>query len=91
VSEPLDGRVALVTGVFRALGIALASTADCMDGSDGGRVGWAGARPRDAAGEGAAGSQPAVLSWERRDLADSAAPADLVDAVVERGMAGGAT
>jgi 3-oxoacyl-[acyl-carrier protein] reductase len=87
VSGPLDGRVALVTGVSRAVGIAPAIVRRLHAmGATVVASGWPAHDREMPWGEvtSAAAALPAGVALEQRDLADPAAPAALVDAVVER-------
>jgi 3-oxoacyl-[acyl-carrier protein] reductase len=85
VSGALAGRVALVTGVSRSIGIAPAIVGR-LEGMGATVVasGWP-AHDRDMPwGEGVAAQLPEGVHVEQRDLAEPEAPAALVDAVIER-------
>jgi 3-oxoacyl-[acyl-carrier protein] reductase len=87
VSGPLAGRVALVTGVSRAIGIAPAIVGRLHAmGATVVASGWPAHDREMPWGEGASAATdlPDGVPLEQRDLADPAAPAALVDAVVER-------
>lgn len=91
---PLAGRVALVTGVSRRVGIGAALVRRLL--ADGASVYASGWPAHDAempwatpAGEAqdllaALGGEGTRLAWEARDLADPGAPERLVDAALER-------
>jgi 3-oxoacyl-[acyl-carrier protein] reductase len=79
----LDGRVALVTGVSRRIGIAWTVAERLIElGATVFATGWP---PHDAEMPWGAGEQePAGFDVDRRDLEEPAAPEALVDAVIER-------
>lgn len=92
--QPLDGKVVLVTGVSRRVGIAAAVLKRALaDGASVFATGWS---PHDAEmpwGEDSAGGQSLIDSldpgdgrvhYEPWDMADSATPAALIDAVCDR-------
>lgn len=87
-SPPLSGRVALVTGVSRRIGIGFALVRRLL--ADGARVFASGWAPHDAEmpwgddpdGPASLEGDPARLAFQAADLEDPQAPARLVDAVV---------